>query len=234
MKQPRERDGIGWETWTGLQLSEKMGLGGFRHGEVNPSNTGQTRRPVSQISTNLLGRKRVPRGFRLRCPLSSTLWGGGSLFSFTSFLQHYRFHGFLLACSPPTFHIPFACLLSLPLLLPRAYRAFPKAKQRGCAPGDYNPPLFSPPPTQGTQRPVTGTEMHLSVYRSPLATTPQHEASTGVSRPCTEGMSRSRKESQAQSSLPLTFSFLCPFSESVSLQPASPGTGAAQLLSFSV
>lgn len=45
---------------------------------------------------------------------------------------------------------------------------------------------------------------------------------------------RSREKPTPQSNLPLTFSSLCPFSESVSLQPGSPGTGAARPLTFSV
>lgn len=49
-----------------------------------------------------------------------------------------------------------------------------------------------------------------------------------------EGMSRRGERPSPQSSPLLTSSSLCLFSESVSLQPGSPGTGAARLPSFSV
>lgn len=159
---------------------------------------------------------------------------GGSLFSFTSFLQHYRFHGFLLACYPPTFHIPFACLL----FLPPSYlelAGLSQKQSRGAKPlGTTALPYSHLPQLRGHKDQLQGPKRicqsmgHL--WPLPLSMRPPPE-SPG---PALEGMSRRRKESQAQSSLPLTFSSLCPFSESVSLQPASPGTGAAQLLSFSV
>lgn len=145
-------------------------------------------------------------------------------------------------------HLPRSlCLSSVPPSPPTwSLQGFPKQLSGGTRPLGPQAPLLSPPgpqapllsvpQTQGTQRPVIGTQTQNTPVSPQITSGPQPSAPPSappVSRPCAEGTSRRRKP-EPQNSLPLTFSSLCPSSESVSLQPGSPGTGAAQPPSFSV
>lgn len=112
-------------------------------------------------------------------------------------------------------------LLSPTFLLPGVCRAFPRGRAGGLGLwGHIQPCLLSAPQTQGIPRSHGNTR-----YRA-------YRPTAGLCH-CPEGTSRRRKPSP-QSSLLLTFSSLCLFSASVSLQPGSPGTGAARPPSFSV
>lgn len=151
-----------------------------------------------------LGRKGMPRGF---CR--------GALSPCPPFLLCPLPHSGCLSSpvptSPPTW----------------SFAGFPKRPSTGARRplGPQPSPTLSHPNSGDTEPGPTSPNVSVSPRLTPGRQPPG---------PALRGAGRRRMKPQAWSSLPLTFSSLCPFSESVNLRPGGPVTGAAQPPSSSV